>query len=244
MSLAGIEGATEFPAGPPPTGLVSCEVMQLPVTVSGQDLKGIAFVDNCKTVAIAHNGAIVTIERTLGADQELFLRYETRERLARVISHSEASNYGLCFTKNDPQFWGTAVTSCDGIAQDGPLNDFNNDPPTGTDPLLVPNYEEFENSMPVKSAVRTTERRRSPRIALRQAKACVEVPGAQPDVVELINISRGGLCFRSQRVYPVAGLILVAAPYTHGGTNLFVTGRIVRINRDAWGGLYGVEYVR
>lgn len=79
---------------------------------------------------------------------------------------------------------------------------------------------------------------------MRQAKACVEVPGAHPDIVELINISPEVCAFAAHHIYPLAALILVAASYTHGSTNLFVTGRIGRIHRDAWGGLCGVEYVR
>jgi hypothetical protein len=98
--------------------------------------------------------------------------------------------------------------------------------------------------IPPKSEERRGERRRSPRIIIRQAKACVESLAAGQEVVELINISRGGLCFRSDRGYPLKTWIRVAAPYTPNNTNVFVQAKIVRITREVWGNLYGAEYVQ
>ena len=175
MSLTGTEGSSESAARPLVSELVAGQVARLAVTVSGHDLKGVAFVDDCSTSEIGPNGAVVTLARALGVDQELFLKYGSRERLVRVVGHS-GNDYELCFAVSEPQFWGTAL-KCDDFSE-GPLDDFNNDPPTGTDPLLVPNYEEFVESMTRKPVARTAERRRSPRITMRQAKACIEVPGA------------------------------------------------------------------
>jgi hypothetical protein len=110
MSL-GIERTSAVPVQPVPTSLVSTEAKQVPVTVSGQDLSGIAFVDNCNTIAIARNGAVVPLVRALGADQELYIRYGARERLVRVIRHSEPGIYELCFLKSEPQFWGSALNT-------------------------------------------------------------------------------------------------------------------------------------
>lgn len=65
------------------------------------------------------------------------------------------------------------------------------------------------------------------------------------DIVEVMNISRGGMCFRSSRTYREDSWIQVAVPYTEGAENIFVAGRIVR-SRRINNALteYGVEYVR
>jgi hypothetical protein len=168
----------------------------------------------------------------LGTEQEVFLRYKDQEVVAHIGGHAGAGNYGLCFAVSDPGFWGNVLV----------------EPLTETDPLLITNCEQFGHAIvpeiPPKSEERRGERRRSPRIIIRQAKACVESLAAGQEVVELINISRGGLCFRSDRGYPLKTWIRVAAPYTPNNTNVFVQAKIVRITREVWGNLYGAEYVQ
>ena len=128
---------------------------------------------------------------------------------------------------------------------EGPLDDPATEPPIAPDPLLVPHCDQFKIPIMPKPVATGIKRRRSRRITMRKAKACMDMPGSKPEVVELINVSRGGICFRSQSIYPVGASIKVAAPYTEGSTNLFVSGRIVRVQRDSWGdGVYGVEYTR
>jgi hypothetical protein len=100
-------------------------VVDLPVSISGHDLAGVAFVDNCRTIAVAANGAIVTVNRTLGTEQEVFLRYKDQEVVAHIGGHAGAGNYGLCFAVSDPGFWGNVLV----------------EPLTETDPLLITNCE-------------------------------------------------------------------------------------------------------
>src|SRR4051812_20406770 len=172
LSVARLESASEFPDRPVPAGLVSCRIMQLTVTISGRDVHGIAFAEKCDTSAIAENGAVVSTSRSLAANQEVFIQHGSRERLARVIGECDGGNYELCFTESDPSFWEDCSdrdNTTNELLPDAPTTD----PPTATDPLLVANYDEFSESMPPKPAVRTAERRRTPRITLRQAKACV-----------------------------------------------------------------------
>jgi hypothetical protein len=75
--------------------------------------------------------------------------------------------------------------------------------------------------------------------------ACLGPPGPREDVVEVVNVSRGGICFSSSRVYGPDTWVQVAAPYTPGSANIFVAGRIVR-SRKLANALteYGVEYVK
>lgn len=89
-----------------------------------------------------------------------------------------------------------------------------------------------------------SERRKHPRISMR-AQACVGQPGPHADIVEVVNVSRSGICFCSSRTYNEDSWIQVAVPYTKGAANIFVAGRIVRarkISRTVTE--YGVEYVR
>lgn len=226
------------PIPPPRHALTFCQILEATVTIAGDDLSGISFADQCATIAVAHDGLIVRINRSLALDQEVFVRLGNREVVARVMSYSRDVTYGLCFDGPQPAFWGELIEHAD----EGPLD--APPPNIAPDPLLVSQFEEFKPALPPKPAEPRSERRRSPRIAMRKAKACIEAPDKGSEAVELINVSRGGICFRSHRVYPLHCPIRVAAPYTEGGTNLFVSGRIVRVHRDAWGGVYGVEYTR
>lgn len=166
------------------------------------------------------------------------MRRGNHEILARVMSYSRDGTYGLSFDSPAPRFWSVHPAEND----EGPLD--TPEPAVAPDPLLVPSYAQFDHSMAPKPEPSGTERRRSRRITMRQAKACIDRPGNPPDIVELINISRGGLCFRSHLVYPLRSELRIAAPYTEGGNNLFVSARVVRVQRDSWGGVYGVEYIR
>lgn len=78
-----------------------------------------------------------------------------------------------------------------------------------------------------------------------KASACLCQPTGLRDVARLIDLSRGGISFRTLQHYPVHSWVQLAAPYTEGGANIFVPGRIVW-TRPASHGLkqYGVQYVR
>lgn len=237
MSTASVQHANS-PIHAARCALTFCQILETIVSIAGDELSGASFVDECTTIAIAHDGLIVRIPRSLALDQEVFVRRGNHEILARVMSYSRDGTYGLSFDSPEPRFWSQATEEPD----EGPLD--VPEPAVAPDPLLVPSYAQFEESMTPKPEPRGAERRRSPRITMRQAKGCIHNPGNPPDIVELINISRGGLCFRSHLVYPPRSELRIAAPYMQGGNNLFVRARVVRVHRDSWGGVYGIEYIR
>jgi hypothetical protein len=86
--------------------------------------------------------------------------------------------------------------------------------------------------------------RKSIRMAMK-ASACISLPTGARDVATILDISRGGIAFRSTSNYPVHSWIELAAPYTEGGANIFVAGRIVW-QRATLAGFhdYGVQYVK
>ena len=94
---------------------------------------------------------------------------------------------------------------------------------------------------PLNSRPRGQEERRSARIQLKGAKACVETPVRGTDIVVVVNMSKGGLCFVSSKRYERGDWMKVAVPYTPGGNNIFVPAEIVRVHKSAGHGFPG-EY--
>jgi PilZ domain len=88
------------------------------------------------------------------------------------------------------------------------------------------------------------DKRKYARVSMKTV-ACIGPPGPQADVVDVVNVSRGGVCFCSSRTYREDTWVQVAVPYTLGSANIFVAGRIVR-SRKMGNALteYGVEYVK
>jgi hypothetical protein len=75
--------------------------------------------------------------------------------------------------------------------------------------------------------------------------ACIGPPGRCEDVADVVNVSRGGVCFQSYRTYIEDTWVQVAVPYTPGSANIFVAGRIVRSRKmDNALTEYGVEYAK
>lgn len=88
-------------------------------------------------------------------------------------------------------------------------------------------------------------RRRFNRTSMRKT-ACVRQPGSDPDIVHVLDMSRGGVRFESKRIYRRFSWVEIAVPYIGGGSaEVFVPGRIARvIERKDGGREYGIEYVR
>jgi len=93
--------------------------------------------------------------------------------------------------------------------------------------------------------VETKNRRRFTRTNLRK-QGCVRQPGSDPDVVQVLDMSRGGVRFESKRIYRRFSWVEIAVPYIGGGcAEVFVPGRIARIiERKDGKQEYGIEYVR
>ena len=94
------------------------------------------------------------------------------------------------------------------------------------------------------AAGQKSDKRKYSRINMKTV-ACVGPPGPRAEIVDVVNISRGGICFRSSRIYPEDTWVQVAVPFTPGAANISVAGRIVRY-RKMNNALteYGVEYVK
>jgi len=108
-----------------------------------------------------------------------------------------------------------------------------------------PTIEDTGTHRRPKTALRARNERRHPRIALNMS-ACIRHEGLGEETVQVENLSRGGLLFKSAVRYKMGAWIEVAAPYTPGAANVFVPARIVRCQELAGGNLrkYGVEYMK
>ena len=100
-------------------------------------------------------------------------------------------------------------------------------------------------SAPPPAPAQPANRRRYGRTNMRKT-GCVRQPGNDPDIVQVLDMSRGGIRFESKRVYRKFSWVEIAVPYLGGGAaEVFVPGRIARVLEVPEGKhQYGVEYVR
>jgi hypothetical protein len=113
---------------------------------------------------------------------------------------------------------------------------------SGYEPTLVPTCHEVYM---LKPAVRTVDERRYPRITCRNVRACINTEANAGVIVDLINISRGGVCFSSYAEFHPGTPVSIATHYIVGGQNIFQNGRIVRMQRSPSAtapGEYAIEF--
>jgi hypothetical protein len=87
-------------------------------------------------------------------------------------------------------------------------------------------------------------RRRHIRTGMR-ASACITQPRDEQALVQVVDVSRGGIRFRSDHHYRMDTWVQVAVPYTPDTANIFVPGRVVwqkSVGKNLWE--YGVQYVK
>jgi hypothetical protein len=118
----------------------------------------------------------------------------------------------------------------------GPRPDFLMQPNSESSPYTYSGYEPelvtaSHDLYFQKPSWRTRDQRRHTRVSLATGKACIETDHSAPVIVDMVNISRGGLCFRSAAEFSVDTLVSVATHYIEGGLNIFQEGYIVRVQR-------------
>jgi len=89
--------------------------------------------------------------------------------------------------------------------------------------------------------------RKHQRISMRNTKACIRRAGYADDVVDVLDLSRGGVHFISHVDYYRNTMVEVAVPYTNGGANVFVPAEVVRIQCRPTSGIpgdFGLRYIK
>jgi PilZ domain-containing protein len=92
--------------------------------------------------------------------------------------------------------------------------------------------------------VRTQNDRKHVRVKVRMTM-CIRHPQFGEEILSPENISRGGVCFISRKVYGLGTNIEIALPYTKDGASIFSHARIVQAKElpKADGYRYGAQYI-
>jgi hypothetical protein len=98
------------------------------------------------------------------------------------------------------------------------------------DPELVTGSTAYANPPTHRKAPRTRNDRKHIRVAMKRIRAGVKRLGMSDDVVDVLDLSRGGVRFLSFVDYQLKTYLEIAVPYTEGGANIYTPARVVRIN--------------
>jgi hypothetical protein len=87
-------------------------------------------------------------------------------------------------------------------------------------------------------------RRKHPRLKIKLV-ACIRLHNSSDDVVLVMDASKGGIRFRSQKSYLISEWVQVSVPYTPGTANIYTQGLIAwrRAFSETWNE-YGLKYIR
>jgi hypothetical protein len=99
-------------------------------------------------------------------------------------------------------------------------------------------------TLPAPPAKRTRNDRKHLRLDLK-VDVCVRHPQYGEEVVQTVNVSRGGFRFKSRKHYREGWVIEAALPYQRGGANIFAAARILYAGEDPSESVnvYGVAYI-
>jgi hypothetical protein len=114
------------------------------------------------------------------------------------------------------------------------------------EPELIISMDSASTSAAGGKEKRTRNDRKHQRLAMKRTRACIKRLGHPEDVVEVIDVSRGGVSFASFVDYQPKAYVEIAVPYTEGGANVFTPARIARVKCRAKPpdvrGEYGCQY--
>jgi hypothetical protein len=113
----------------------------------------------------------------------------------------------------------------------------------GSTGYYSPDFSTRPATIDEKPAERNGKKRRFLRIPCKSIFACIRAE-SEHIVVEVVNISRAGVGFRSFRHFRAGAEVSIATHYIEGGQNIFQTGRIVRSHLPSGTTCveYGVEF--
>jgi PilZ domain len=70
--------------------------------------------------------------------------------------------------------------------------------------------------------------------------------GKEEMVMDLVNLSKGGLCFRCKKAFTLSSTVEIAVPYAQGVANIFVPAKIAWLNSNPFTGrtIHGAQYLK
>jgi hypothetical protein len=201
----------------------------LPIRISGYNADG-TFCDIAHTLDIGRTGArLGSIRRPFEVGEPVVVQYRHRKVEYKVVwtktlkPHTDHWVGLRSIEQRDP--WG--------IYHSTALLDENELSAIGT-------AQSADGNSEILQAPPQEPRRARAKMKM---TACIMQPGSET-LVDVVNVSREGLCFRSAREFAANTLVRVAAPYTAGGSNIFVIGRITWSRAAENAHEYGINYVR
>jgi hypothetical protein len=100
------------------------------------------------------------------------------------------------------------------------------------------------NKEDIAPAAKPAENRRKSLRARLKLTACIRKPGSE-EIVPIVDVSRGGLRFRSERIYAAGNWVQVAVPFTMNSANIFVPAQVIwhdgAVGPDHE---YGLKYIK
>lgn len=113
---------------------------------------------------------------------------------------------------------------------------------------LEPASDKSEEFVPLADAMDGVERRARVRAKV-NFSACVRTQSFSDDIVQCVDMSRGGVCFRSSHKYRKEMMVQIAVPFSPDAKDapaIFVRGRIAHVCELAEEGMWrcGVEFLR
>ena len=110
----------------------------------------------------------------------------------------------------------------------------------GDDDVVTPAGEK-----PKTKAASGADKRKHRRLKM-QTNGCIREPGVDETLVAVVDVSRGGIKFRTPKKYPVHKWVEIAVPFTRGAANIFVPARITWTKYGNPGDLheYGLAYIK
>ena len=95
-----------------------------------------------------------------------------------------------------------------------------------------------------QALAKPAENRRKSLRARLKLTACIRKPGSE-EIVPIIDVSRGGLRFRSERIYASGNWVQVAVPFTMNTANIFVPAQVIWQDDVAGSDHeYGLKYIK
>ena len=210
----------------------------LPIKIYGRDSRGNTYCDLAHTLDVGRAGArLGSMRRKVELGSLVVVQYRQRKAEFKIVWIKSLNGdkdqwIGLKpVEQKDP--WG--------IPHSTPLVDHAElSFPKGTARTLTHAPESDTNAENEQLLSRSLRRAR----ARMKTTACVCQPGRE-DVVNVVNMSREGLCFQSAREYVADTLVRVAVPYTPGVSNIFMIGRVAWVRTGSIEmNACGINYVK
>ncbi|MBV9087786.1 MAG: PilZ domain-containing protein [Acidobacteriaceae bacterium] len=107
--------------------------------------------------------------------------------------------------------------------------------------------EESTMTLPdkAKAPEAAADKRKHRRLKM-QTNGCIREPGEEENIVAVVDVSRGGVKFRTLKKYSTHKWVEIAVPYTRGAANIFVPARITwtKYGRPGDWNEYGLAYAK